>query len=218
MSLPNPKGFYTPAGLEITLRVPKAFALMARLYPEVDAWKVLKTVEGLELLPSSCALVFASISIANGLSIYEISANILYGSFVGSLLKSTNLSDLPGITPFARFFSSERFFLLACWIGLLVTVLNVYNWEWVDILILGAAKLLAFVIDMLCVFIFNHFRAKRIGVYLYVSDLNFFLSYKYHAEQIGVTTSFEISQEEMQEKNWKACYLDYVSKVPHIYG
>ena len=42
---------YTPRGLNIRVEIPYAFALMARLTPQVEPVAVLKTTEGLEFKP-----------------------------------------------------------------------------------------------------------------------------------------------------------------------
>ena len=48
---------YTPRGLAINLPVSYSFALMKRLHPTVDAFKVLKTTEGLESIPAVLTFV-----------------------------------------------------------------------------------------------------------------------------------------------------------------
>lgn len=48
---------YTPRGLKIRLSIQYCFTLLARLYPEVDPYTVLKTTEGLEFIPSFLAVL-----------------------------------------------------------------------------------------------------------------------------------------------------------------
>jgi hypothetical protein len=52
---------FTPRGLKIRLDIPLAFALMSRLYPKFSAFKILKTTEGIDLLPNSIAFTTAII-------------------------------------------------------------------------------------------------------------------------------------------------------------
>ena len=56
---------YTGRGLKIRLPIDYGFALMQRLYPAVDAFKVLRTTEGLELLPSCMAFIAAILCFMN---------------------------------------------------------------------------------------------------------------------------------------------------------
>ncbi len=63
---------FTPRGLKIRLPVDYAFALMARLYPKVDAFKVLKTTESLELIPSVITLLTGLVCFYLRLPAFEI--------------------------------------------------------------------------------------------------------------------------------------------------
>lgn len=55
----------TPRGLKVRIPVPYAFALMARLYPEVSPFRVLKTTEGIESIPGMLAFTFGITAIVN---------------------------------------------------------------------------------------------------------------------------------------------------------
>ena len=48
---------YTPRGLKVRLPIDFAFALIARLYPKYDAFKVLRTTEAIELMPKALSAV-----------------------------------------------------------------------------------------------------------------------------------------------------------------
>ena len=207
---------FTPRGLKIHLDRPITFALMARLYPKVDAWKVLKTTEALEQLPSACCLIVAALSIANGLNIDEVSAFALLGSLVGSLLKHFDLVDFPGVIPFANLCNVFPFFSIP-WAILIIYGLYEYSWGLGGVLTLGVAKLLAFGIDMAIGFFRTQHLHSVTGRVTHASKRNFFHSYKYYAEQIGVTISLKISREEMMEDNWRACFMDLAHNHPGRY-
>ncbi len=46
---------FTPRGLKIRLATDLAFTYLARLHPKFTAFQVLKTVEGIDLIPSTFA-------------------------------------------------------------------------------------------------------------------------------------------------------------------
>jgi hypothetical protein len=207
---------FTPRGLKIRLEAAWAFALMARLYPKVNAWKVLRTTEALEQLPAACSLVFGGVSIANGFSIYEISAYILLGSVIGSFLALSSLVRLPGVIPFANLCNVFPFFTVP-WTILIIYGLYEYNWGLGGVLIIIFSKLLAFAIDLAIGFLRTRYVHSTSGEIVHSSETNFFHAYQYYAEQIGVTTSIEVSDEEMMEENWIACFKDLAHNHPGKY-
>lgn len=68
---------YTPRGLKIRLSVDHAFTLMARLFPDVDAFKILKTTEGLESIPATLAFITGLASFSLHLHPLEIGFYVL---------------------------------------------------------------------------------------------------------------------------------------------
>ncbi len=87
---------YTPRGLEINLPLPYAFALMQRLYPRVDAFKVLKTAEGLESIPGVLTFVSGLACFYLKADPYQIGLCILCGSVIGTVITLFGLM-VPGL-------------------------------------------------------------------------------------------------------------------------
>ena len=90
---------YTPRGLEIKLSVPYTFTLMQRIYPAVDAFKVLKLTEGLQSIPS--LLAFATTLVCFNLKVapFQILISVFCATVVGTFITLLGFV-VPGL-PFA---------------------------------------------------------------------------------------------------------------------
>ena len=100
--------FMTPRGLKIRIDVQTGFALMARLWQkdnETDAFRVLKTCEGLEHIPSIFAFVAGLAGLFLGSEWWHVAAGIVGGSILGKLLTMFGAFVLPGLPTFATLWS-----------------------------------------------------------------------------------------------------------------
>ena len=88
---------FTPRGLKIRLPFDYAFALIARLYPKVDAFEVLKTTEGLKLIPSLITFITGFVCFYLRLPVFEIGLYVFIASIAGFLMTFFGLFIIPGI-------------------------------------------------------------------------------------------------------------------------
>jgi len=216
---------YTPRGLEINLRVPYAFALMQRLYPKVDAFKVLKTTEGLESIPA--ALAFSS-----GLACFYLKVgyyHIALYSFVffiaGVIITFLGLM-VPVLPSLGTFYSCVSGFGILL-VGFVVYGFVTVGWRGVMAFFVGryGAGIVGWAIDF--------WNARRIyaryRVPLHLSELNFLNAYRWHATERSDAISFgeyqsefkrkmdiAVSDEEMKEENWKPCFDDLALTWPEV--
>lgn len=87
---------YTPRGLKIRIAVPDAFGLMARLYPKVSAFRVLKTTEGIESLTSLATFIAAITCFIMKIDPFQIALVISITYIVSILINTFGLFIIPG--------------------------------------------------------------------------------------------------------------------------
>ena len=204
---------FTPRGLKVRLPVDYSFALMQRLYPSVDAFKVLKTTEGFELLPNSMSFLAAIVCFLSHLSPITtacvVAAVHVFGHFMC-------ISGLPADAFFLRL---STFFSVLHGYGIYLFCLAVVGFlfaGWQGLLGYVAGRVLAGVVNG----IINHFNLKRIqkqvGTYVTMSELNFFNAYMYHARRNKKSLDLTVSDEELDESKWLPVFTDLAAKWPQI--
>lgn len=207
--------FKTPRGLEICIEVRYGFALLARLWkhdPATDAFRVLKTAEGLEIIPSIFGVVGAFVGLFMGSLSWAVVAGLVMGNILGKLLTMFGAFIIPGLTTFATLWSWIHGYGLLSIIGIsLAWVLR--GWEWAAAWILGSIG--AFVISKLFI---EPMRMKwymhRIGFPFSESEVNFINAYRLHADRLGLPRSLDVSQDEITSGEWERCLEDYSAKYP----
>jgi len=207
--------FKTPRGLEINIDVPTGFALLARLWvrdPKTDAFRVLKTVEGLEHIPSVAGFIGAFIGLWAGSAPWHVAGGLVLGNIFGKLVTMFGAFIVPGLPTLATWWSWVSGYGLLIGLGAAFAWF-LKGWEYATAWIVGS--MLAFVISML--FIepsrMKYYKAK-IGVPLGQSEVNFFNAYRLHADRLGLSHSIEIAPDEIQSGKWQDCLEDFAGKYP----
>lgn len=204
---------YTPRGLKIRLPIGHAFGLMARLYPKVDAFKVLKTTEGLEEIPGVLVFITGMLSFFYGVDALYIAISVFLVSILGRLVTAFGLYVIPGLPILGTLYSYISGF------GILLIVLTVYGllsvgWRSVAALFIG--KILAGMVNI----IFELWNVKRIyrasGIPVTQSEISFFNAYRIHASRLGCTTDITLSDSEWEEVNWSECFEDLANRWPEV--
>lgn len=204
---------FTPRGLKVRLPVDYSFALMQRLYPSVDAFKVLQTTEGFELLANSMSFLAAILCFLNRVSPVTtagvVAAVHVFGHFMC-------ISGLP----------ADAFFLR---LSIMFSVLHGYGIHLITLGLVGfffvgwqglAAYLAGRVIAGVLNGIINHFNEKRIerqvGTYVTMSEVNFLNAYMYHARRKKKSLDLSVSDEELEESHWQPVFMDLATKWPQV--
>jgi len=204
---------YTPRGLKIRLEMNYAFALMARLYPKVDAFKILKTTEGLESIPGMFAFLVGILSFYSGFDPYEIGLYTLIASVAGIIITTFGIFIISGLPKLGTLYSYISGF------GILLVVLVVYGFisvGWQGVLAFFIGKLVAGIIHLGIEFWNSRRIHSTIGYALTGSEVNFFNAYRLHASALGKSTDITVSDEELKEENWKECLEDLATKWPEV--
>lgn len=202
--------FFTPRGLKIGFDIPFAFALIGRLYPKRTAFQVLKTTEGLEVLPSLLAFVAAIAVMVLSPSLLGLSLGIIVGRLVGVFMIE-QVSFVPGLPRAATLMSWITGFGLL-W-GTLI-VLSFATLGWYGLLTCAASWLVSILLDKAIELWLTFPRSKLTKMGFTRAELEFYLAYRLHAHELGVADTWSLSDEELDSGKWVECLQDYAKNYP----
>ncbi len=203
---------YTPRGLKIRIKTDHAFALLARIYPQTSAFQVLKTTEGIELIPAFLGVVAGIVSFVFGASNLEI---LLLASAVTVIGSAMNMFGffIPGIV----------------WLTTIYSYLSGYGIYFISIVIIGlitvgwqgtACYFLGRLIGMGLSLLVGTINMKRVynktGIVLSQSEINFFNAYRIYARRQKTSENQTPSEEELQMNNWSPCLEHLVTNWPQV--
>ncbi|MBI2808150.1 MAG: hypothetical protein HYX68_24455 [Planctomycetes bacterium] len=204
---------YTPRGLKIRLPLNFAFALMARLYPRVSPFSVLKTTEGIELLPSLFTFVAAVTACAFKLDPLVCGGIILGAGVVGTLITLNGFFAIPGLVELSTLFSYLHGFGLYLGAMAIVAYFTVGVWGVVAVL---AALFASFVVGQVLEFRSSKSTFDAAGIALTAAERNFINAYRLHATALGVTTDVTATDAELSESNWASVLEDLARNWPEV--
>jgi len=204
---------FTPRGLKIRLATDLAFTYIARLQPKFTAFQVLKTVEGIELIPSTFAFITGLYLFLNDYSPTDIAIYVGLATLIGGLITTFGLYVIPFMVRVITGLSYLHGFGIFT-IGIIVTGLLTIGWKGTLFYFIGrySAALILFIIDTWQMKMAH----KKTGFALTASERNFFNSYRLHASRIGVTTSLELEDGELESDKWKLTYMMLQLKWPEV--
>ncbi|MCS3797146.1 hypothetical protein [Niastella sp. OAS944] len=204
---------FTPRGLKIRLATDLAFTYIARLQPTFTAFQVLKTVEGIELIPSTFAFITGLYLFLNNYSPTDIAIYVGVGAVIGGLITTFGLYVIPFMVRFITGLSYLHGFGIFT-IGIIISGLLTIGWKGVVFYFIGryTASFILFIIDTWQMKMAH----KKTGFALTASERNFFNSYRLHASRIGVTTSLELENGELESEKWKLPYMMLEQKWPKV--
>jgi hypothetical protein len=204
---------FTPRGLKIRLATDLAFTYIARLQPKFTAFQVLKTVEGIELIPSTFAFITGLYLFLNNYSLTDIAIYVGVGTVIGGLITTFGLYVIPFMVRFITGLSYLHGFGIFT-IGIIISGLLTIGWKGIVFYFIGryTASFILFIIDTWQM----KMAYKKTGFALTASERNFFNSYRLHASRIGVTTSLELENGELESEKWKLPYMMLEQKWPKV--
>ena len=206
---------FTPRGLKIRLGKAYAFALMARVFPRVDAFRVLQLTEEVENMAALATFIVGIVAFAMRLDPLIVAVVVGGTSLAFSMVHLLGLFIPPFklILPLSRvysWFAGYGVFL----IGLLVFGFFTVGWKGVVAYIVGriAACALAGAID----FAYAKAVFNKTGISMTASERSFFHAYRLSADSVGATRSLEVTDEEMDPENWEEVFTDLMIKWPVV--
>ena len=204
---------YTPRGLKIRFPLDYSFALMSRLYPKVDAFKVLKTTEGLESIPAVLSVLTGFVCFYLQLSLFEIGLYAFIASFVGFLLTTFGLYLIPGLVGLGKLFSN---IFVSVILYILLIIFGFINVGWLGVIIFFIGKYFTEIVREVFESIQARLMYKKIGKVFTISEKNFINAYRLHAVKLNITTDVSVSEEELDKENWMPVFLDLSIKWPEV--
>lgn len=204
---------YTPRGLKIRLSADIAFGLMARLYPRIDAFKVLKTTEGIESLPTVVAFITGLYCFIARVEPLHTGIAAFVAYLVTAVINLRGFYFIPGLVTLGTLYSYVSRF------GIILIVLGVFGFfvaGWQDVVAFFVAKFLAWGVAQVLEFIETKRMFKLSGYPFTASEKYFFNAYRLHASELGVTTDIDVSEEEAKEETWRDVFTDLATKWPQV--
>ena len=212
----------TPRGITIYLPRDYSFALMARLYPKVDAFKVLEKAQGIYRIHSAAGFI-------TGLACFLAQLpplQILCGHFASPsrfiLLRLFGIFIVPGQvaipTIYSRFTGFGLFIIILLAVGLWrVGIIGTIAYVSARLVVEGLTMLIDrkaganFGIKMGM----EPALAKAGAMYLAPAK-DFINAYKLYAARLGVPVDVEVSEGELHKESWIHVWNDLASKWPQV--
>ncbi len=190
-----------------------AFSLMARLYPDVDAYKVLKTTEGLASMPALMTFIFGLLCFIMQLSLLKIGLAVFIFSVMGYIDALFLLNIVPGLYRLATFYSYISGF------GIMLVILSIIGFLRVGFLgvlvFLGSIIVSRIVIEIIDSIHSNKVH-KNTGIVVTGSEMNFLNAYRFEAKKLKRTTSIDVSEDEKMSDKWILVLEDLQKKWPEV--
>jgi hypothetical protein len=206
---------FTPAGLKIRLETDLAFTYLARLHPKFTAFQVLKSVEGIEHIPSCFAFFTGLYVFYKDYSSKDIAIYVALATLVGGIITAFGLYVIPFLVRFITALSYLKGFGIFT-ISIIIIGLLTVGWKGTLFYFIGkiAASLLITIINLVQMKI----AYSKTGIALSASERNFFNAYRLHAARIGVTTNLELKEGEIESGDWKLSLTLLQLKWPEVVG
>jgi hypothetical protein len=204
---------YTPTGLKIRFPVPYAFALMARLEPQVTPFRVLMTTEGIELLPNMLRLVTALVCFSLQASFLTTFAACIIATVAGNFTHARGFHVIPGLVRFSTLYSYMNIWELgtiaAALFGLLVC-------GWQSTLAYCLSCVGGWVLGFLEDYLLAHRAPMLNGIPLVGAELSFISAYRLHAAHLGITDDIALDEHEQDEDRWKGALKRFDVQWPQV--
>jgi len=204
---------YTPRGLKIRLPIDYSFALMARLYPSVDAFRILKTTEGIESVPQFLVFTTAVVCFLNRISPMGTGILVFTAHFAGYFLMQRGLFLVPGLVGAGTLYSYLSGY------GLFITstiIVGFLTTGWRGLAAYGLARLMGFIVNFLSEGIQARRTFRQTGLAVTASEVHFINAYRLHASRLGLSTDVSVSQWELDEANWGVVFSDLAVTWPEV--
>ena len=216
---------FTPRGLKIFLDNRYCFALMQRLYPKTNAFKVLKTTDGFECLKDIYVLLSVVVVLFVSQSYWVLGISVLLvicleniierfswvglnNNFITKLFLKLSIlfSYIYGFFIYTIVISALIYFTMGLY-GLIAYFLGIISAEIIKSIVISP-------IDMYL----NRERDVEflnvLGTTLTKSERNFFNSYLFHSELKEFPLI--VNESELNEENWKPVYTELKKTWPMI--
>jgi hypothetical protein len=195
---------------------------MARLYPKVDAFKVLEKAQGIYRIHSAAGFITGLVCFLLGLSPLQIAVWTFCVTFAFYLLRLFGIFIIPGMivisTIYSRFTGYGLITIIILAVGLWrVGIVGTITYIVVRLIV----EVLTLVIDQKAGAKFGTrmgiepVRAKA-GAMYFAPVMDFIRAYKLYAEKFGVPVDVEVGEDELRTEKWIHVWTDLASKWPKV--
>jgi hypothetical protein len=206
---------FTPRGLKVRIATPYAFALMARVYPRIDAFRVLQLTEEVENLPKLAGFIAGVVVFALRLPPLQIVVVVFIAVAVFRLVHLFGLF----IPPLTLFLPLSRIYSVVSGYGVLLVALLVFGFFTV-----GWRGVLAFLVARACCdllfgvieFAWSRRAHRMIGFPFTASERSFFHAFRLAANRLGVSTDLHVPDEQLHRSHWEHVFSDLAVKWPIV--
>ncbi|MBI3812909.1 MAG: hypothetical protein HY279_00370 [Nitrospinae bacterium] len=205
---------FTPGGLKIRLPLEHCFALIARLYPNVDAFKLLKTTEGFEIIPAFLSFITGIICFIFAVEPLWIGLYVFISSIIGFFITLTIFAYRIPILPTLSTLFSYAYGFGIYWILIAVAGFVIADWKRIIAYFVGA--IMANFVKMAIDLINSNRLFKKFALYVSGSEINFYNAYLWHATKLGKSLDLTISDDELKRENWNQAFEDLAVKWPEV--
>ncbi len=201
---------FTPRGLKLRLPVNYAFALMARLHPKTDAFRVLQKTEEVENLGGLAVSVVSIVVFICRVDPIMIGAVVFGTSLVFNMIHRFGFY----VPPFTFLFPISRVYSWFSGYGIYfigVIVLGLFTVGWKGLLANFAGRALAGVVAGQINMSWGRKLFEQTGMSLTMSERSFFYAYRLEANKLGESISLDVEDHELDEEHWMPAYehLEY---------
>ena len=205
---------FTPSGLKIRLPACYVFALAARLYPRVDAFRLLKTTEGIELIPSVEVLCIAIVCCLTGAPPLAMAGLVCGARVWGTLNTLRGVHFGSGILiPLGTVFAYVDHFGFST---IAASILALAAGGWYMVAAYFAGRVIGSLLSVAIEYADTGVSYRQCGVPLTASEWHFLAAYMLHAERVGVSTNPAVSEAELKDYKLLWVYMDLASKWPEV--
>lgn len=200
----------TPRGLTLRISEGEAFGLMARLYPRVKAFQILKATEGYESIYPMLAWMVGIIGFSLQWNVFIIflatmvtkipALMITYGGWY----KFTLLRDMATLYSYVSGFGF--FWVMLIWLATQTVLLP-------GLISYTLARLLTWIISIMIETKIAKKHYQRYGRTQYSSEIHFKLAYQSFAYALKEKTTTELLDYETKASFWWLCFQDYLEKI-----
>ncbi|MDD2586176.1 MAG: hypothetical protein PHT79_06385 [Syntrophomonadaceae bacterium] len=207
---------YTPRGLKIRFSVPFSFSLMARMFPDITPFTVLKKTEAIENLSDCLPVITAFIIIFffPNISAVGICETLIIAWGIGYIMKITGIFFIPFIIPLSEVFSYIHGRGI---ITIVIGVAGYFKLGFVNTAVmLGILFVMNFIIENIVELLRVSLCRKFGKQYLSVSELDFINAYRMLAASIKINKDIVVSNDEISSEAWKEPYTWLETNYPEI--
>ncbi len=206
---------FTPRGLKLRFSKEYAFGLMARLYPQTDAFRVLQRTEEIDHLSSMSAIIAALVSIL------LFDDPLMIGFIIGLTTILVGIIHVTGflVTPITLLLPIAKIYNRITGYGIFIIGTLFYAWSvlsWDGVIALVSGRIFGGIVYSGLSNIWARNIFKQTEMVFTASERSFFHAYRFEAKKLNKSLSVDVSDEELLPEHWLETYFDLTDKWPAV--